>query len=280
MSDTAGAPLSGVSKTALGAAMMRAEESARRDRLFDDPYASAFVAAAPEAFADGPDPGDPEVIALTDAFRSHIAVRTRFYDDFLAAACLEGCQQVVLLAAGLDSRAFRLEWPPAVRLFELDLPELLAFKHAVLADEGATPRCTRVTVSIDLRADWPAALVEAGFDTSRQTAWTAEGLLAYLTDADAARLLGQVGDLSGPRSQLALESARIADDSTLTEANALPALDQIATLWEGGLHQDAAGWLRDHGWRVEQHDRAALAERYRRPSADTSTGGFVTAVRL
>src|SRR5919106_1775100 len=152
---------SGVGETAVGAAMMRSDESARRDRLFDDPYAAAFVAAVPDAFADGPEPGDPEIAALTDAFRAHVAIRTRFYDDYLRTACARGCQQVVVLAAGLDARAFRLNWPAGVRLFELDLPEVLAFKDGVLAELRATPRCTRITVSIDLRDEWPIALTDA-----------------------------------------------------------------------------------------------------------------------
>jgi methyltransferase (TIGR00027 family) len=272
-------PLSGVGETSLGAAMLRAEESARADRLFDDPYAAAFVAAAPDAFADGPDPGDPEIAALKDAFCAHMAVRTRFYDDYLLAASAHGCQQVVLLAAGLDARAFRLDWQPGVRLFELDLPQVLSFKDAVLADERAVPRCTRTAVSVDLTHDWMTPVIEAGFDANVPTAWTAEGLLAYLSDEDAVRLLIQVGDLSSPYSQLAVESARLADDSTLTQARALPALDQIATLWAGGLRQDAAHWLREHSWSVQELDRPTLAARYQRASADTSTGVFLTAER-
>lgn len=271
--------LFGVGETALGAAMMRADEGSRVDRLFDDPYASAFVAAVPDAFAEGPEPGDPEIAALADAFRAHIAVRTRFYDDYLSAACAQGCQQVVLLAAGLDARAFRLDWPHGVRLFEIDLPEVLSFKDAVLTEQRATPRCTRKTVSIDLREEWPTALTDAGFDGDLPSAWTAEGLLAYLSDDEAVRLLTCVSDLSRPDSHLALEAARVADDATLSHARDLPALDQIATMWKGGLHGDAADWLEQHGWRVDRHDRAALAAAHGRPAADTSAGGFITATR-
>jgi methyltransferase (TIGR00027 family) len=271
--------LSGVGETAIGAAMMRADESARADRLFDDPYAAAFVAAVPDAFAEGPEPDDPEIAALAEAFRAHIAVRTRFYDDYLRTACAQGCRQVVLLAAGLDTRAFRLDWPDGVRLFEIDLPEVLSFKDAVLTEQHATPRCARMTVSIDLREEWPVALTDAGFDVDLPSAWTAEGLLAYLSDDEAVRLLADVSDLSSPESHLALETARVVDDATLSHARDLPAFDQITTMWKGGLQQDAADWLEQHGWRVDKHDRKALSVSYRRPVADASTGGFLTATR-
>ncbi len=270
---------SGVGETALGAAMMRAEESARADRLFDDPFAAAFVAAAPDAFADGPDPDDPAIAALTDAFRTNMALRTCFYDDYLRTACAQGCRQVVLVAAGLDTRAFRLDWPDGARIFELDLPEVLKFKDTVLADRDARARCTRTAVGIDLREDWPNELTKAGFDANVSTAWTAEGLLAYLSHDDAARLLTRITELSRPDSQLAVEAARLADDSTLTHAQAMPDLDQVSTLWKGGLNQDAAEWLRDRGWDVDEHDRATLAARYDRPISDTSTGGYLTAIR-
>jgi methyltransferase (TIGR00027 family) len=268
-----------VGETALGAAMMRAEERTCTDRLFDDPYAAAFVAAAPDAFADGPDPGEPGIAELRAAFQTKMAIRTRFYDDYLRTACVEGCRQVVLVAAGLDVRAFRLDWPPGVRLFELDLPEVLSFKDTVLANQRATPRCSRVGVRVDLREDWPVALTKAGYDLNVPTAWTAEGLLTYLSHDTAASLLTRITDLSRAGSQLALETARIADDSTLTEASAVPALEQVSTLWEGGLHDDATQWLRGRGWEVEEHDRATLAASYHRPISDTSTGGYLTATR-
>jgi methyltransferase (TIGR00027 family) len=271
---------SGVGETAVGAAMMRSDESARRDRLFDDPYAATFVAAVPDAFADGPEPGDPEIAALTDAFRAHVAIRTRFYDDYLRTACARGCQQVVVLAAGLDARAFRLHWPGGVRLFELDLPEVLSFKDGVLTALDATPVCTRITVSIDLREEWPVALADAGFDVTLPSAWMAEGLLAYLSDDEAVRLLTYVTALSSRNSQFALETSRIADDATLNHARDLPALDQIAMMWKGGMQEGAADWLEHRGWQVEQHDRAALSASYGRRAPDGSTGGFLTATRI
>ena len=175
-------PPQGVGKTALGVARVRALESQREDRLFDDPYAQAFMDAAPGAFpeeravrarpaAHGP------LASLGAAFSAHAVIRTRFYDDFLTAATAAGSRQVVLLAAGLDTRAFRLAWPAGTRVFELDLPGVLAFKEAVLGARGAVPRCERVTVPADLREDWPARLTAAGFGPAEPATWLAEGLV-------------------------------------------------------------------------------------------------------
>jgi methyltransferase (TIGR00027 family) len=271
--------LGGIGETALGAAMLRAQETLRADRLFDDPYAEAFVAAAPDAFADGPLDDTPEFAAMVAAFCSDIVIRTRFYDDYLLAACAAGCRQVVLVAAGLDTRAFRLEWPVDVRLFELDLPEVLAFKEEVLAERQATPRCARTAIAVDLREDWPAHLEGAGFDASVRSAWLMEGLLAYLSNDDAVRLVTAVGELSSPGSQLSFEDTSLADDSPLGRACRLPAMEEITSLWEGGLSEPAPGWLRRHGWQVETHDRSALATTYGRPLPDDSTSGFLIGVR-
>jgi methyltransferase (TIGR00027 family) len=135
-------PLRGVGKTALGVARVRALESRRKDRLFDDHYAQAFLDAAPGAFPEerqARQPGDGSLRALGAAFSAHAVIRTRFYDDWLTAAVGGSRGQVVLLAAGLDTRAFRLGWPAGTRVFEVDLPDVLAFKEAVLARCGAAP---------------------------------------------------------------------------------------------------------------------------------------------
>jgi methyltransferase (TIGR00027 family) len=270
---------SGVGETALGAAMMRAEEGERVDRLFDDPFAAAFLAAAPDPFPDGPDPDDPQIAELKEAFQTNVAVRTRFFDDFLRSVCAGGCRQVVLLAAGLDSRAFRLEWPASVRLFELDLPEVFSFKEAVLASCGAAPGCERITVAVDLRADWPRELAKAGFEASRPAAWTIEGLLSYLTDEAATRLLADVSALSGRASHLALDTAHLDDDATLTRARDLPGLDGISTMWHGGVRGDPGALLERNGWQVDRLDRAALATAYSRQIRDRSSAGFLTATK-
>jgi methyltransferase (TIGR00027 family) len=277
------APPQGVGKTAIGVARVRAQESQREDRLFDDPYAQAFVDAAPGAFRDeikaaeqearerqaGGRAASPSVSSLGAAFYSHAVIRTRFYDDFLAAA---DCRQVVLLAAGLDTRAFRLAWPTGTRVFELDLPEVLAFKDAVLAAGGAEPGCERVTVPADLRQDWPARLAAAGFDRTRPAAWLAEGLVIYLTAGETGRLLTAVTELSGPGGQLAFEHNPAGRDALTARARRLPSMEQYTSLWKGGLG-DAPGWLASHGWRPRFHPLIALARSYRRPVPGSARSG-------
>jgi len=267
--------LPAVGRTAVGVAALRALESHRPDRLFDDPYAAAFYEAGrsvlPEASEDRTRDG------LGPIFAAQVAIRTRFYDDYLLSA---GCAQVVLLAAGLDARAFRLAWPPGTRLFELDLPEVLAFKDQVLTGQGAEPSCERVVVPADLREDWASALRAGGFDPSVPTAWLAEGLLVYLSYEDADAMLTTVSELSAPSSRVSFEH-RPADapDGLLARARATPAGERVTRLWLGGLRDRAPEWLRDHGWQPTTYTRAELAEDYGRPASDDqAVGGFVTAV--
>ena len=201
-----GAVPAGVGRTALGVAMVRAIESRRGDRLFRDPYAAAFLAAAPAVFDIG---GRGAVACLGGlssagaAFWSHAVIRTRFFDDYLLAATGQGIRQVVLLAAGLDTRAFRLDWPAGVRLFELDLAGVLDFKRRVLDERAAKPRCDRRPVAADLRTDWAAPLARAGLRPDQPTAWLLEGLLIYLSADEVIDLLTTLGGLSATGSRVA-----------------------------------------------------------------------------
>lgn len=271
----------GVGKTALGVAAVRAAESRRADRLFDDPYAEAFLAAAPGAFEveqHAATAGTGEMASWGAAFSSHAVTRTRVFDDYLLTATAGGIVQVVLLAAGLDTRAFRLPWPDGVRLFELDLPDVLAFKERVLAERSAVARCQRTAIAVDLREDWSTPLRRAGLVTAEATAWLAEGLLIYLSEGDAAALLNQVGALSAADSRVAFEVGGLGTDHIRAQAGQLPAMQQYVQLWKGGL-PDAPSWLAEHGWRPELHDRAAATANYGRRQADSSPGGFVVATR-
>jgi len=244
--------------------------------LFNDPYAAAFAAAANTAGpVDGTGPGGAESVSGEDLGNAkrvrqllalHVVVRTRFYDDYLLAA---GCRQVVLLAAGLDARAFRLPWPADTHVFELDLPEVLAVKDRVLSAQAAA--CTRTTVAVDLRADWPSALLAAGFEPGEPTAWLIEGLLVYLTAEQAEALLTAVRALSAVGSRLATEGSGAGQVARTRQT--------VTTLWQGGL-DDPPDWLARHGWHTEVHELADLAATYGRPLPAPSASGFVTATAV
>ncbi|WP_211240841.1 SAM-dependent methyltransferase [Hamadaea tsunoensis] len=264
----------GVSQTAIGVAMVRAYESSRPDRLFDDPYARDFVRAAPREFverrrADVDHAQGVPSLAVVVGFSA--IIRTRYFDDYLLAAARD-TDQVVLLAAGLDTRAYRLDWPPGVRLFEVDLPQILAFKARVLGEKGATPRCERREVAADLRFDWATALTAAGFDPARPTAWLVEGLLIYLTHEEAAALLTTVGGLSADGSRLAFEHSSY-------NGTARRGLDHYVALWKGGLGPEAPRWLAEHGWDPHPDERVDVARGYGRRPPPGLRGTFITANR-
>lgn len=257
-----------VGRTAVGVAGLRALESGRPDRLFEDPYAGAFFHAGRAIFE-----GKERDSRLGMVFAQQVAIRTRFFDDFVS-----GGTQTVLLAAGLDARAFRLDWPDGARVFEVDLPDVLAFKETVLSEQGARPRCERTTVPVDLRDDWAAAVKHAGFDPEQPTVWLAEGLLVYLRRDEAERLLTAVTELSAPGSRISFEHRPDGErDGLLDQARKVGG--EVTALWHGGLAGDAPEWLTAHGWRPETVTVAELAVRYGREPLDNTRGGFVTATR-
>ncbi|RKE22962.1 SAM-dependent methyltransferase [Streptomyces sp. TLI_171] len=262
--------LSPVSRTALAVAGVRAYESAQPAPLFTDPYALAFLAAA-----GGPRPTGAPAGPFAQRLLVHGILRTRHYDDRLLAA---GTRQVVVLAAGLDTRAHRLPWPDGTRLFELDLPPVLAFKERVLAEQGARPRCARTAVPADLTDPrWPELLRAAGFDPGQPTAWLAEGLLVYLDAEQAARLLTTVGELSAPASRLLLEQGRDVTGTPTEEG-----LTEMTALWRGGLGPGTGAWLDAHGWTTgftALTDLAATLGRPLPPAGGPAGTGFLEARR-
>ncbi|MFC9517285.1 class I SAM-dependent methyltransferase [Nocardiaceae bacterium NPDC056970] len=281
--------VTGVGITALGVAAGRAMETHRDGGLVADPYAEAFVeAAAPPA---------PMPTRLEDAddrevpWRSmadYMGVRSRYFDDYLGAASGAGIGQVVLLAAGLDVRAYRLEWPDGTTVYELDAPKVLSFKDDVLAAQGASPRAERRAVAVDLREDWPKALQEQGFDRAAPSAWLAEGLLPFLPNVAKERLCRFVTDLSTPGSRFEVEHiddvrGMMQEEST-QRARDLFGVD-IESLWPDDGPFDPAEWLADHGWDVDVERSADVAERFGRtlesPGGDSSRSSmFITAVRV
>jgi methyltransferase (TIGR00027 family) len=189
-----------------------------------------------------------------------MAARTRFFDAFFHEATRAGIRQAVILASGLDARAYRLDWPTDMTVFEVDQPEVIAFKTKTLAELGATPTTDRRTVAIDLRNDWPAALVEAGFDRSQPTAWIAEGLLGYLPPEAQDRLLDNISALSADGSRLATEA--IPDMSDVDHEQAREMMRKATDKWRAhgfdlefselgyeGDRNDVAVYLNTLGWR-------------------------------
>ena len=195
-------PINPIAPTSRWMAAARARESERADRLFYDPLAAAL--AGPEGFAWLE---RMEAAARSDGPGLYPVIRTRFFDDFLLDSCNRlGVRQVVLAAAGLDTRAFRLDWPSRTRLYEMDLPEVLDTKEDVIDRAGAKPNCERRTVRVDLReASWPEALLASGYRPERSSVWVIEGLLYYLTRAAVHGLLEKVGALTATGSLLGLD---------------------------------------------------------------------------
>ena len=205
-----------VGATAVMVAAARAAETDRDNPLIRDPYAKVLVAGAgtgvwefmlDDEFVAKVADADPEAAAIFEHMGSYQAVRTHFFDDFFATAAAAGIRQIVILASGLDSRAYRLQWPAGTTVYEIDQPKVLEYKAATLdRARRRTPSAERREVPIDLRFDWPKALREAGFDASVPTAWLAEGLLMYLPADAQDRLFEQVTELSAAGSRIAAET--------------------------------------------------------------------------
>lgn len=253
---------SSVGATATSVAATRAFASRGPDPLIDDPYAETLVEAVgiPHFIqvARGEISFDGDALFGARVMREQIAVRTRFFDDFFTSAAdgAPAIRQAVILASGLDTRAYRLSWPPGTVVYEIDQPTVIDFKTRVLADAGANPAASHTTVGIDLRDDWPAALREAGFDPSVPTAWIAEGLLVYLPPDAQDRLLDHVTALSAPGSRLATEHM---DAEALTGdwAKAMTARARrhgsdinLEELFYNGPRTPARDYLSARGWQV------------------------------
>jgi methyltransferase (TIGR00027 family) len=251
----------GVSLTAVSVAVARSWESQRADRLFDDPFARDFLSSL-EGLLAADFPADPQSNEDLLDNAEYVAVRTLFFDNFLleAVAC---CPQVVILAAGLDARAFRLDWPAALRLFEVDLPNLLKFKEPVLDARNAVARCRRTVVAADLCADWSANLLSAGFRPERSTAWLAEGLLPYLTAPGCDQLAQRIRGLSGPGSWIALEHFDAEAVRRIAARPSMAVLEGIDAVWKSTM-EDPQPWLAEHGWVATASRAKHHAEQYGR----------------
>src|SRR5271169_4575877 len=241
---------SSVGATATMVAAARAMASKTEHPLINDPFAEPLVRAVgldlftrlatgeltPADLEDDSDGSPPGVQRMTD----NMAVRTKFFDEFFIEATNAGIKQAVILASGLDARAYRLPWPAGTTVYEIDQPQVIEFKSRALAELGAQPTAFRRAVAIDLRDDWPAALRAAGFETDQPTAWSAEGLLGYLPPEAQDRLLDTITELSAPGSRLATESSRNLEPGDLEKMT--ERMQHISERWRAhGFELDMTG---------------------------------------
>ena len=265
-----------VGATALGVAASRAVETGGPDPLIRDEFAPLLVSSAGPAWARLADPelawldGDEHGRRVHRLGVDYQAVRTHFFDEYFGDAAGAGLRQVVILAAGLDSRAYRLNWPAGTQVYEIDQPKVLEYKSGILASHDAAPTARRCPVPVDLRDDWPAALREAGFDPSRPTAWLAEGLLPYLPSDAQDRLFEMVTALSAPGSRIAVEVFGLNSRGNtqrwlrMRERLGLDVNVQALTYHEPD-RSDAVEWLAGHGWAVDAVNNRDEMARLGRP---------------
>lgn len=279
--------VSGVGATALAVAVGRALETERANGLVDDPYAKPLVSAA-DSPIQLPESGAAENSSFWGQLTDYIGVRSHFFDTWFEQAWNSGVRQVVILASGLDTRAFRLPWPAGTRVFEIDQPKVLEFKDSVLRNEGVQPACERRTVATDLREDWASALKNAGFDTGVPTAWLAEGLLPYLPAEAEQRLLETVHGFSAPGSHLAVENVTatrtmLDDQAEIQEFVRGMGID-LSALMSSEERADAGETLTARGWTVVGEPARDVAEGLNRElrglSEQIATHGHMLTARL
>jgi methyltransferase (TIGR00027 family) len=272
-----------VGATALAVAAFRAVATGATDPLIHDPFARILVSPAGSAWARLASPDlewiddDEQGRRAHQLFCDYHAVRTHFFDEYFHAAVGAGIRQVVLLAAGLDARAYRLDWPAGTTIYEIDLPDVLKYKTGVLESAGAVPKATRHSVPVDLRGDWAAALSGAGFDRTQPVAWLAEGLLAYLPAEAEGRLFKMITALSASGSQIGVEAFTVgaSDDEQLRAARRVRwaktreriglEIDMESLTYQEPDRADAVQLLTDHGWQVHAVANADEMARLGRP---------------
>ncbi|MCV7281928.1 class I SAM-dependent methyltransferase [Mycolicibacterium flavescens] len=273
-------PASSVGSTATMVAAARALASRDDDPLFDDPFAAPLVRAVGVDFFTRLVDGDVDVKNIDGAARDfmaqHIAVRTRFFDDFFRDATGSGIRQAVILASGLDSRSYRLPWPDGTVVYEIDQPQVIDFKTTTMSSLGATPRAELRTVGIDLRRDWPKALRDSGFDPTQPTAWSVEGLLGYLPPDAQDRLFDDITALSAAASRVATE---FHPDAAATIGSRTKAISEqfgedgahldISDLFYPGERRHVVGYLAERGWQVCSKTRPQVHADYGREFPDT-----------
>ena len=277
---------SSVGATATMVAAARALATEDTDPIINDPFAAPLVRAVGIDFFTRVVDGDVELngagvdgTAELQTETDSMAVRTRFFDEFFTDAAAAGIEQSVILAAGLDSRAYRLNWPAGSIVYEIDQPQVVAFKTETMGNLGAEPTAQRRTVSIDLRDDWPTALRDSGFDDTKPSAWSAEGLLMYLPPEAQDRLFDHITALSAPGSRIATEYHP--DNGSMAErgkamsdrwANVGCDVDLSGLFFEGDRN-NVADYLTERGWDVLARNRRDLFGEYGRAYPDDEALG-------
>jgi methyltransferase (TIGR00027 family) len=260
--------------------------------LISDPFAQVFLDAvgdgvwnwhaAPQLPAELIET-EPELPLQMQAMVDYMASRTAFFDTFFLDATRAGIHQVVILAAGLDSRSWRLHWPDGTTVYELDQPRVLDFKSSTLAEHGAGPACNRIAVPVDLRQDWPAALQQHGFDAGAPSVWSAEGLMPYLPAAAQDLLFDRVQGLTATGSRVAVEALGPTFLDPEVRAKRRERMDRIRAfmadmdpqreiprtdeLWYFEAREDVGDWFRRHGWDVTVTPTDELMAGYGRRAA-------------
>jgi methyltransferase (TIGR00027 family) len=280
-----------VGATALGVAWARSQESTSACPLYTDPYAEVFIE---EAIKRGwklpPDYMQERIRSIS----GYAASRTKWFDEFFIAAGAGGIEQAVILAAGLDARAWRLPWNEGTVVYEIDQPKVLEFKSETLHARGADPAIRHVAVPVDLRHDWPKALRDAGFDASKPTAWAAEGLLPYLAADGQDLLFERIAQLSAQDTRVGVESfgggffneeylasrreqmRRLREEAGVTGHDA----PDVQDLWYIEDRTDLSDWFSSHGWEVSVIDAADLMQRYNRPTTEATPRTVFLEARL
>jgi methyltransferase (TIGR00027 family) len=286
-----------VGSTALFVAAARALEAQKSDPFAVDPYAEVFCRAAGGGWADVLDGAQSDVYEEAPAysrlrsdfgkhFVSFQGARTKYFDAYFVAAADAGVRQIVILAAGLDSRAYRLPWPDGTVVYELDQPQVLAFKRTALDEHGDVPRAERREIAIDLRDDWATALKASGFDPSRPSAWIAEGLLIYLPASAQEQLFDGIDALSSPGSWVAVEEAtsmpREVFEAKQAEERTTGAEGTFFTLVYNEQHAPAGEWFGSRGWTAEATPLTAYLRELGRPMPedDPDVAPMVSSISL
>jgi methyltransferase (TIGR00027 family) len=170
-------------------------------------------------------------------------------------------------------------------VYEIDQPKVLEYKAGILGSRGAVPAAKRNAVAVDLRDDWPTALLHAGFDRTQPTAWLAEGLLPYLPSDAQDRLFEMFTALSAPDSQVAIEAFAMNTNGNKQRWNRMR--DRLgldvnveALTYHEPDRSDAADWLAGHGWQVRSVCNRDEMARLGRPIPEDLTDETVRSTLL